>query len=109
MTLAHGYVLENGVVYGLKAGYGTTKRDAERMPDQIFAELTDTRGKVHRLDGQAVNGYPWLFWMNMVGFTSYVKFTDDQGRVGWGEAMDLCELPTLTAPRELRKSTQNKK
>lgn len=107
--LAHGYVLEDGVVYGLKSGYGATKRDKDRMPDHVVTELVDTRGKVHRLDGQAINGYPWLFWMNMVGFTTFVKFTDDQGRVGHGEAMDLCELPTLTAPRELRKSTKTTK
>jgi len=103
--LAHGYVLDHGQVYGLHSGHGSTKRDVNRMPDQVFAELTDTRGVTHRLDGQAIGGYPWLFWMNMVGFTSFVKFTDAHGQVGYGEAMDLCELPTLTAPRELRKRT----
>jgi hypothetical protein len=34
-----------------------------------------------------------------------MKFTDANGNVGWGEAMDLCELPTLTAPRDQRKVT----
>jgi hypothetical protein len=100
--LAHGYVLDHGTVYGLAAGFGSTKRDEHRFPDQIVAELTDVRGVVHRLDGEAVGGYPWLFWLNMVGFTSFVRFTDAGGQVGYGEAMDLCELPTLTAPRALR-------
>jgi len=103
--LAHGYVLEDGQVYGLVGGFGTTKRDENKFPDQVFTELTDARGIVHRLDGTFVNGYPWLFWMNMVGFTSFMKFTDANGNVGWGEAMDLCELPTLTAPRDQRKVT----
>jgi len=103
--LAHGYVLDHGKVYGLASGHGSTKRDEHRFPDQVFAELTDIRGVTHRLDGQAIGGYPWLFWLNMVGFTSFVKFTDAHGQIGCGEAMDLCELPTLTAPRELRKVT----
>ena len=100
--LAHGYVLQDGQVYGLKAGRGTTRRDAHRFPHEVTAELTDIRGVVHRLTGQSVGGYPWLFWLNMVGFTSFVRFTGNDGVVGHGEAMDLCELPTLTAPRELR-------
>ena len=107
LWLAHGYVLERGRVFGLKAATGQTVRRQERYPDAITLQLTDSSNRTWELKGKALTTLPWLFVPNNVGFNSLLEWTCS-GQKGYGEAMDFVELPALTAlnsdPATLRAS-----
>lgn len=96
LWLAHGYVLERGKVFGLKAATGETQRSQERYPDSISMRITDSADRVWTLDGKSLTTFPWLFVPNNVGFNSLLEWTCN-GQKGYGEAMDFIELPALTA------------
>jgi hypothetical protein len=107
LWLAHGYVLERGKVFGLKAATGQTQRRQERYPDSVTLQLTDVANRSWELRGKALTTFPWLFVPNNVGFNSLLEWTCN-GQKGYGEAMDFVELPSLTAlnsdPATLRAS-----
>lgn len=95
LWLAHGYVLERGKVFGLKAGTGQTVRLQERYPETISLQLTDSADRIWTLDGQAVTTFPWVYVPNNVGFNSLCEWTCGDLR-GHGEVMDFYELPVLS-------------
>jgi len=95
LSLSHGYVLQDGKVYGLKSGTGTTVRTADRYPEAIQLTLTDSESRRWELRGEAVTTFPWQCWPNMVAFNTLSKW-DCQGKVGFGEVMDFFEVPSLT-------------
>lgn len=94
LWLAHGYVLEKGEVYGLKAGRGRVERPQERYPERIALELTDRADRAWKAEGRALTTFPWQCWPNMVSFNSLAEWRMD-GRVGHGEVQDFFELPQL--------------
>ena len=96
LWLAHGYVLENGRVHGLKAGTGRVERRQERYAERIELELTDVQGRVWRPTSRALSTFPWLCWPNMITFNPLSEWTLD-GHKGYGEVMDFYELPQLNA------------
>jgi hypothetical protein len=107
LWLAHGYVLERGKVFGLKAATGETIRRQERYPDSVSLLLTDNADRAWKLNGRALTTLPWLFVPNNVGFNSLLEWTCN-GQKGYGEVMDFVELPALNAlnsdPATLRAS-----
>lgn len=96
LSLAHGYVLERGEVFGLKAGRGRTTRKLDRYADTIDLVVTDRAGRDWNLKGRGLTTFPWQCWPNMVSFNALAEW-ECAGRVGYGEVMDFFEVPQLTA------------
>ena len=94
LELAHGYVLDGGVVYGLAAGGGSVERGPDRFPNRIELAFEDSRGKTHQLRGEALTSFPWQCWPNMVAFNVLARW-QYTGREGYGEVQDFFELPQL--------------
>ena len=97
LWLAHGYVLDHGRVYGLKAASGRTERVQERYAESVELELTDRDDRTFHLTGRALTTYPWQCWPNMVAFNVLADWTlaGHDGN-GTGEIMDFFEVPSLT-------------
>ena len=96
LWLAHGYVLESGKVFGLKAGSGQAVRVQERYPEAITLQLTDNADRVWELKGSALTTMPWVYVPNSIGFNALCEWTCGEQR-GHGEVMDFIELPVLNA------------
>ncbi len=82
-ALAHGYVLDHGVAYGLK----DMKLDCMHLGAAltgIEAEVTDRRGKVFRLLGTAVAGAPWVPYSSGMLYVNLMRWMLADGRMGWG-------------------------
>ncbi len=94
LTLAHGYVVEGGKVYGLKPSAGRTEREHDRYAETVELELTDSLDRTWKLHGRAMTTFPWFPWPNMVGFNVLAKWECD-GMHGFGEIQDFFELPQL--------------
>lgn len=96
LSLAHGYILENGEVYGLKAGHGTTVRKGW-FPEEKVVEVTDKRDKTFSFRGKALTSFPWHAWPNVTGFNALMRWEDQDGRQGMGETQDFLGLQTVCA------------
>ncbi|MEC7762117.1 MAG: hypothetical protein VX874_09450 [Pseudomonadota bacterium] len=99
-TFAHGYVLDNGEVFGLA--------DAEivntRLGSVVTAcrmDLTDTRGKRFLIHGFADIGAPWNAYAATVTYNSMTRWLLD-GREGYGCAMETVGIPALSMRRGRR-------
>jgi hypothetical protein len=95
LTLTHGYVVERGEVFGLKAGVGWTTRVRDRFADRVELELTDRVGRSWKLSAEGLTTFPWQCWANMIAFNVLGRW-EMNGRVGYGEIQDFFELPQLT-------------
>lgn len=95
LTLTHGYVLDHGRVYGLKAGEGVSRRTGFYV-DRVELTVTDTADRTWELEGTSLTAFPWLAWPGTVGHNSLLRWTCD-GQVGFGEDMDFIGLGELTA------------
>lgn len=100
LWLAHGYVMERGRVYGLKAGRGHVERPQERYPERVSLQITDRDDRSWTLEGRAMTTFPWQCWPNMVSFNALCQWRIEgaAGRhEGHGEVQDFFELPQLNA------------
>lgn len=95
LSLTHGYVVEHGEIFGLKAGRGRTVRVRDRFADRVELELVDRNDRSWLLTGAGLTSFPWQCWANMVGFNVLARW-DLDGRTGYGEIQDFFELPQLT-------------
>jgi hypothetical protein len=95
LVLTHGYVVERGRVFGLKAGVGTTLRKRDRYADKIELVLTDSVDRQWKLVAKALTSFPWQCWANMISFNALAQW-EMNGLVGYGEVQDFFELPQLT-------------
>ncbi|PZQ50713.1 MAG: hypothetical protein DI556_06235 [Rhodovulum sulfidophilum] len=95
LSLTHGYVVENGEVFGLKAGTGRTARRFDRYAEQVELELTDRADRVWKLRAEGLTSFPWQCWANMISFNVLGRW-EMNGRTGYGEIQDFFELPQLT-------------
>jgi hypothetical protein len=93
--LAHGYVLEDGKVYGLTEG----ELINTRMGMAVVAmemRLTDVRGKLFQLYGMADVGAPWNAYAGTVTWTAQMKWLmEGQKGTGYGCIMETIPLPAL--------------
>ena len=96
LWLTHGYVLDRGQVFGLKAGTGQTIRLQERYPETVSLQLTDSADRRWTLNGRALTTFPWVYVPNNVSFNSLCEWTCDNLK-GYGEVQDFYELPLLNA------------
>ncbi len=82
-TLAHGYVMENGVVSGVTA----IEMDCfhfGHVLTGIEAKVTDRRGRVLRMLGTAMIGAPWEPYTSTLLYVSLMRWMLADGRVGYG-------------------------
>jgi hypothetical protein len=94
LRLTHGYVLQDGEVYGLKAGHGKTVRRGY-FPEEKLLELTDQHDRHWSLRGVALTAFPWQSHPNVVGFNALMRWVDQDGHTGLGETQDFFGLQTL--------------
>jgi len=90
---AHGYVLEDGKVYGLKSGKATSTRDG-LMQLGLNVEVTDVRGRSYHFTGSAMTGFPWMCWPNTCDFVTLMEWNMG-GRIGYGECQDVVSMPNI--------------
>lgn len=88
-------MLQDGKIYGLKAGTGNTIRVHDRYPEHIQLAVTDSDERTWEFRGDATTTFPWQCWPNMVAFNTLTKW-HCQGETGFGEVMDFFEVPSLT-------------
>jgi hypothetical protein len=100
-TLAHGYVLDKGVVYGLTDLKLRCTRVGSVLT-AIEAEATDKRGRVWRLHGTADIGAPWICYTSTVVYVAHMRWTLSDGRVGYGIAQENESMQSLTRRRGRR-------
>ena len=96
LWLAHGYVLEKGKVYGLKAGRGRVERRQEWYAEHMALELTDSAGRVWTPQARALTTFPWFWEPNTITYNPLCEWTLN-GLTGHGEVMEFMELPQITA------------
>lgn len=95
LGLAHGYVMEDGQVYGLT----NLKMRAVRTSSMLIGvevEATDKRGKTYRLSGSAQVGAPWVSYTSILLYASLMRWTLGDGRVGYGMSQESQPLQQLT-------------
>ena len=93
LSMTHGYVLENGQVFGLKAGGGLTDRTGF-YPERIALSVTDSADRTWDLTGIALTTFPWQSQPGVVGHNSLLRW-EMNGQRGFGEAMDFVGLGEL--------------
>ncbi len=95
LSLAHGYVIDQGSLVGLAGGGGTVVRGPDRFARQVTLAFTDAHGNAHELEGASLTSFPWQCWPNMVAFNCLARW-QYRGRQGHGEIQDFYELPQIT-------------
>jgi hypothetical protein len=95
LSLAHGYVVERGKVFGLKDAHGRTKR-RERYAETVDLVLIDSADREWKLSAEGLTTFPWQCWPNMVSFNVLGRWRCGD-LVGYGEIQDFFEMPQLTA------------
>ncbi|MBI3225423.1 MAG: hypothetical protein HYZ39_10230 [Mycolicibacterium cosmeticum] len=97
-ALAHGYVLDDGVVHGLTAlKLRTIRTGVVTVAHEL--EVTDVRGKVWNLYGSAEIGAPWVCYISALVYVAMMRWTLPDGRVGYGVSQEAQSMQGLTAQR----------
>ena len=94
-SLAHGYVMEKGHVFGLT----DLKLVTHRLGSVIHAvevTATDKRGKVWRAHGAAESGGPWICYVASNLYVAQCRWTLQDGHVGYGLASEINSMQDLT-------------
>ncbi len=98
LRLTHGYVFDNGTLYGLKAGSGLTRR-SRLYPENIQITVTDESDRVWEAEGHALTTFPWQSQPGVVGHNCLLRWSLGQqgqaGETGYGECMDFIGLGEL--------------
>lgn len=96
--LAHGYVLENGEVYGLTdLKIRTVRSGVVTIAHEI--ELTDVRGKVWHMHGSVESGSPWVCYISTMVYVSNMRWTMPDGKVGYGVSQENHAIQELNGQR----------
>ena len=91
----HGYVLENGEVFGLKSGSGTAQRDG-LMQEVMNITVMDVRDRTFTFSGTSIAHNQWNAWPGLCVYHSLMEWEMD-GKVGYGECQDLMSLAYITS------------
>ena len=95
----HGYVLEDGEVYGLKGGHGAAKRDG-LMPTEMDITVTDIRDKTFHFTGKRIASNEWNAWPGICCYHPLMEWNLD-GEIGYGEVQDLISEAYITSGKEV--------
>ena len=95
LALTHGYVVEKGEVFGLKAGTGAVVRAPDRFAKSVALQLVDRADRTWDLAAEGLTTFPWQCWANMISFNVLGRWRMG-GLTGYGEIQDFFELPQLT-------------
>lgn len=93
--LAHGYVMDNGAVYGL-SDLKMSVVHVDSTPVSIDVVATDCRGRRYGLQGTAQIGAPWVCYASLWVYAAMMRWRLDDGRVGYGMAQETQSLQALT-------------
>lgn len=96
-SLAHGYVHEDGVTYGVQSLELTSTR-LRGLVTAMEMVVTDVRGKRFHLFAMADVGGPWNAYSGTVTYTFQMTWVLD-GRKGYGCVMETIGQPALSARR----------
>lgn len=99
-TLAHGYVLEDGQVYGV-ADLKMVNRRLGSVVTSIEMRVTDVRGKVFDFFAYLDVGAPWNAYQGVTTYTGLMTWLY-QGRRGYGTSMETIGVPALNQRRARR-------
>lgn len=94
LSLTHGYVVEKGEIFGLKAGTGRVLRTVDRYCDEVELEIVDRNDRTWKLKGKGMTSFPWECHTNTVGFNVLAKW-EMNGQTGYGELQEFFEIPLL--------------
>lgn len=97
-SLTHGYVLEDGQVYGLVSESTITARHHGLVCTVLEMQVTDVRGKTFDLRAVADIGAPWIAAPSAITHNALMEWTY-QDRRGYGVVMKNHSLPDLIARR----------
>lgn len=97
-TLAHGYVMENGQVYGLTDLKISTIRNGV-VTVAHTVEATDVRGKVWRLHGTVQVGSPWVCYISTMVYVCNMRWTLPDGSIGYGVSQENHAIQLLNSQR----------
>ena len=97
LWLAHGYVLDQGNVQGLKAGRATVERMQERFPERVELAIMDSGDNLYQLTSEALTTYPWQCQPRHRFRSTHSPAGISADSVGFGEIQDFFELPQLNA------------
>lgn len=89
--LLHGYVVENGKLYGLAEGTGSAERDDRLLPLAIEMTVKDVRGKTFRIQGKSASTWHWSAWPGIIVHSALLQWECD-GKTGWGETQDCLSV-----------------
>ncbi|MFT4561153.1 MAG: hypothetical protein ACI9BW_000893 [Gammaproteobacteria bacterium] len=91
----HGYVTENGEVFGIKSASGTAQRKG-LMQETMEITVTDVRGETFNFTGQSIAHTQWNAWPGLCVYHSLMEWNLD-GAIGYGECQDLISLAYITS------------
>jgi len=85
--LIAGWTLENGRTTAIREGQRRLERDDAGRPTAVDIEIVDAHGAERTWRGEIRNRFalptsPYLAWMSLV------RWTDDEGRIAWGQDHD---------------------
>lgn len=93
-TLTHGYILENGEVYGLTDELEMESYGQGFISQGIKMTVTDVRGNKHTLTATPDVGAPWVAAPTALVHNAMMRW-DYEGREGYGVVMRTFFLPDL--------------
>lgn len=100
-ALAHGYVFENGELYGLTdLSMKTNRLGAISVAMDI--EATDVRGKKHILYGTPLVGAPWSCYTSIMLSVAMNRWITSEGRIGYGLNMENYPMDMMARIRGRR-------
>lgn len=87
-SLAHGYVLRNGVVHPIVSADVRAARMNGLQAVSMDAHITDTSGQTLDIQGSAVSGGDWTCYLQLIIFNTLHRWVNNHGQVGWGVSQD---------------------
>jgi hypothetical protein len=96
--LTHGYVVEDGEVFGLTSELEMTSVNLGLVCVAIDMTVTDVRGKRFRLRGSADVGAPWYPYPSVVSYNALMSWSLGD-RTGYGVVMPNHSIPALIHER----------
>ena len=96
--LAHGYIMEDGVAYGLTDLKLVPER-TDGMLMSITLEAVDKRGRVLKMRGVTQAGAPVPHYHFVDSYYSYMRWELEDGRIGYGLVIDAKAMSEISSEK----------